>query len=257
MNFRFGILLVISLMYWATRTNLVTGQGRPLDIAGRLDHVPSVAQRQRGALGERTRISGKELTIYTGEALDAAGNRSTAQVIYQVPGLVRLAGFKPQQAVVSFDGERPFGVTSNDDAFLLETFVMDMPEGMLFSIQESAAVRLLGFGFGPDPRDTPKYTGARYDIFDVTAPVRSRNDRVTRSKLYYFDSLTGLLQSTRYYDQSRSSPIKLESRFSEWRNIDGSAYPGRIDHYERGERRFSFVANTITAAPRVESERFR
>jgi hypothetical protein len=257
MNFRFRMLVVISLMCWATLTSIVTGQGRPADI-GRLDHIPSVAQRQLGVLGDRTRVSGKELTIYTGEVVDAAGNRSPAQVIYQVPGLVRLAGFKSGQAVVSFDGERPLGVTSNDDALLLEAFVMDMPEGMLASIQGSAAVRLLGFGFGPDPRETPKKSvGVRYDIFDVTAPVRSRSDKVTRSKLYYFDSLTGLLQSTRYYDRSRSSPIKLETRFSEWRNIDGSAYPGRIDHYERGERVFSFVANTITAAPRLEPERFR
>jgi len=80
---------------------------------------------------------------------------------------------------------------------------------------------------------------------------------VTRSRLYYFDSLTGLLQSTRYYDRSRPTPVKLETRFSDWRSIDGSAYPGRLDRYERGQRVFSFIVNTISAAPRLEPERFR
>jgi hypothetical protein len=255
MNVRFLSLVGISLTWWAT-LSVVSGQNRPSDIR-RLDRIPSVAKRQLTTLGERMRVSGKELAIYTGEVVDAIGNRSPAQVIYQIPGLVRLAGFKPGKAVVSFDGERAVGVLSEDDALLLETFVMDMPEGMLLSIQESAAVRFLGFGFGPDPRKTPKYLGPRYDIFDVTAAVRFRSDKATRSKLYYFNSSTGLLESTRYYDHSRSSPTKLETRFSEWRNIDGSAYPGRIDHYERGERLFSFIANVITAGPRLEPERFR
>jgi hypothetical protein len=257
MNLRLPRLVIIVLTCLAALNTMLSGQTRPSEIAARLDRIPGVAQRQFAVLGDRMRVSGKELTIYTGDVVDAAGNRSPAQVIYQTPGLVRLSGFKPGQAVVSFDGERALGVISNDDDLLLETFVMDMPEGMLASIQGSAAVRLLGSGFGPDPRKMRNYAGARYDILDVTSAVRSRSDKVTRSRLYYFDSSTGLLQSTRYYDRSRSSPVKLETHFSEWRNIDGSTYPSRIDRYERGQRVFSFVANTITAAPRLEPERFR
>jgi len=257
MNLRLLRSMIICLTYWGTLKTMLSGQTRPEEIAARLDRLPSVVQRHLAVLGDRIRVSGKELTIYIGDVIDSTGNRSPAQVIYQLPGLVRLSGFKPGQAVVSFDGERALGVISNDDDLLLETFVMDMPEGMLASIQGSAAVRLLGFGFGPDPRKLPNYRGARYDILDVTSAVRSRSDKVTRSRLYYFDSSTGLLHSTRYYDRSRSSPVKLETHFSEWRNIDGSAYPGRIDRYERGQRVFSFVAKTITAAPRLESEKFR
>jgi len=256
MKFRLRTLMTLSLI-WAVFGNMLPAQIRSTEISGPFDYIPNVAQRQLAVLGDRMRVSGKELTIYTGEVVDANGNRSPAQVIHQLPGLVRLAGFKPGQAVVSFDGQRASGVISSDDELLLETFVMDMPEGMLASIQASAAVRLLGSGFGPDPRNTPKYGGARYDIFDVTSAVRSRSDRVTRSRLYYFDSLTGLLQSTRYYDRSRPTPVKLETRFSEWRNIDGSTYPGRVDRYERGQRVLSFIVNAITAAPRLQPERFR
>lgn len=256
MKFRVRLLVGLSLV-WPAFTITLPAQTRSADVSRRLGYTPSIAQRQLAVLGERVRVSGKELTIYTGEVVDANGNRSPAQVIHQLPALVRLAGFKPGQTVLSFDGDRASGVLSSDDELLLETFVMDLPEGMLASIQASAAVRFLGSGFGQDPLKTPKYVGARYDIFDVTSDIRSRSDRVTRSRLYYFDSLTGLLQSTRYYDRSRPTPVKLETRFSDWRSIDGSAYPGRIDRYERGQRVFSFIVNTISAAPRLEPERFR
>jgi hypothetical protein len=254
MRFQLKASMAAGLTLWLQAAFMAQLQ---TDTTGRLKRVPGVFQRHLGVLGNRMQVSGKELTTYSGEFMDAAGARSPARVLYQTPGLVRLDGFKPGQAVLSFDGDRALGVVSRDDELLLETFVMDMPEGMLASVQRSAAVRLLGLGFGPDPRKTPRYTGPRFDIFEVTTRVRSRSDRLIRSKLYYFDSQTGLLQSTRYYDRSRPAPVKLETRFSDWRYIDGSAYPGRIDHFEGGRRVFSFIAAAITAAPRVEPAQFR
>jgi len=240
-----------------TATLIAQRQTTPASGAKNANRVPAVFQRQIATLGKRLQAPGKERSIYIGEVTDRAGNRSTGQVIHQIPSLVRLAGFKAGRANISFDGTRTTGVVSRDDEAVLETFVMDLPEGMLASIQGSAAFRLIGLGSGPDPRSTPRYTGLRYDIFEVTAPSRSRSDQLVRSKLYYFDSQTGLLQSTRYYDRSRSLPLRLETRFSQWRNIDGSVYPGRIDHFEGGQLLFSFTATTIQALPAVDSAEFR
>jgi hypothetical protein len=253
---RLRAVMMIALMAVCALT--VMGQvGTPTAVFARFDRIPSLLQRQLNVLGNRMRDSGKQQTIYAGEVTDAAGKRSPAQVIYQLPGLVSLVGFKAGQGTLSFDGERAFGVISRDDQAVLDVFVMDLPEGMLASVQSSAAVRLLGRGFGPDPRSAKKYIGPRYDIIEVTAPTRSAADRSLNSKLYYYDSQTGLLQSTRYYDRSRSSAVKLETRFSEWRAIDGSLYPGRIEHFEAGQLIFSFVANTITAAPGIDAASFR
>ncbi len=169
-----------------------------------------------------------------------------------------MEGFKPQGAIVSFDGQRANGITlrKNDEA-LIESFIMDLPEGLFVSVQQGAAVRLIGRGFGPDPQVAPDYTGPRYDIYEVTGTVRGRQDELIRSKLYYFDSRTGLLQSTRYYDRSISPPVKIETRFSVWGDINGSVYPARIDHYEGGQLIFTFLAESIDGGPSIDQANFR
>jgi len=216
------------------------------------NRVPSLLHPHLAALGPRLRSTGKEQTIYSGEIVDEAGRRSPVQVTVQLPGLVRLEGVKPG-GPLSFDGQRTTGVASALDDSLIETFVMDLPEGMFDASQRSAALRLLGRGFGSDPRSKGNRAGPRYDIYELMAPVVSRPDQPVRSRLYYFDSQSGLLQSTRYYDRTN----KIETRFSNWKTLEGSAYPGRIDHYENGRLVFSFEAKTIVAAAATEPSRFR
>jgi hypothetical protein len=218
--------------------------------------MPSVVYPHVAALGERVRRPGKEKVILVGQYVDTSGNRP-AKVTYQVPGLVRLDGFKPGAASVAFDGERSYGsTTAVDDAFL-ETFSTDTAEGMLASTRRGAGLRLLGRQFQPDPKKFPNYLGPRYDIYEVAAPIRSRQDQLLRLKRFYFDSKTGLLLRTQYYDRTTSHPVIVEVRFSDWRTIDGSAYPGRIDRFENGQPIFSFVVASISAGPRVEPAQFR
>jgi len=232
------------------------GDPRPGNSTRPFSRTPAMFHHQVTKLGERIRVSGKEATLYTGELVDAAGKNSSAQVIYQTPGLVRLVGFTSGQPL-SFDEDIARGVASRDDEVLLETFVMDFPEGMLASVQRSGAVRLLGIGVGPDPRKNPGYSGPRYDIFEVTGPVRTRIDRFVSSKMYYFDSHSGLLIKTLTIDRSRPTPVEMETRFLNWQTIDGSAYPSRIDRFEAGRLVFSFTVRSINAGPAVEAGQFR
>ncbi len=220
-------------------------------------NIPSVFALQMGALGDRVKTSGKETTIYIGEFTDADGKATATRVIYQLPGLVRLEGFKGQGTAISFNGKDVKGITSRQsDEALLETFVMDFPEGMLESIQESAAVRIIGRGFGPDPALVLDYKGPRYDLFEVTIPVRSRQDKTIRTKTYYYDSKTGYLQRTQYYDRSVKPPVKIETRFSMWGSIDGSAYPAVIEHYEGGKLVYSFTVTAIENVPALDASQF-
>jgi hypothetical protein len=132
-----------------------------------------------------------------------------------------------------------------------------MVEGMLSSMKTGAAVRLLGRRFGPDPKKVPNYTGPRYDIYEITAPLRVRNDQLVRTKRYYFDSKAGLLLTTKYYDRTVSPAISVDTRFSDWLTVDGSAFPGRIDRYENGRPIFSFVVGTVSAGPSQDPSSFR
>ena len=79
----------------------------------------------------------------------------------------------------------------------------------------------------------------------VTGPVRNRQDKLVRTKTYYFDTETGLLMHTRYYDQSANPPVEMETHYSVWGEINGSRYPARVDHFRNGQRQFTFIAEEI------------
>ena len=217
--------------------------------------IPSLASKHLAALGKRMNSIGKEKTTYDGQLFDKQGNSASVRVVQDAFGSVRLEGFKDKDEVMSFDGKRikssADGKKIKDDIArkaeedLMEVFSMDTVEGMLESMRSGAAVRFLGSGFGPDPRVNPDYKGLRYDIYEVTSPVRCRQDQLVRMKMYYFDTNTGLLLSTRYYDKSGKTPVQIETRYSTWGDIDGSKYPAHIEHYVDGKLQFDFIAENI------------
>src|SRR5262245_51763802 len=68
--------------------------------------LPGIASPQLDALGTRVRMQDKELTVLTGEYLDASGQRRPAQIVHQLPNLVVLRGFAPGNRELKFDGSR-------------------------------------------------------------------------------------------------------------------------------------------------------
>jgi hypothetical protein len=233
------------------------GQNRNEAPGKAFGRIPSLFQAHAAALGKRVEVKGRERTVLVGEYLDAQGSAAQVRVVLQLPRMVRLEGFKGRGSVLAFDGDRAKNAATRADKALLETFVSDTAEGMLASIQELAAARLLGNGFGPDPRTNPNYSGPRYDIVDVFMPDVIRKGPVWQSKQYYFDSKTGLLHSTHYYDRTVSPPVKVETRFSMWGTMDGSAYPASIERYEGGKRVFSFISSDIASGPAVDDSDYR
>jgi hypothetical protein len=251
-----SIAMVVLLIFGIAGTT--SGQNGDKSPGSPMGQISNIFGQQVHALGKRVQISGKEKTIYTGQLYDKEGRSTPARVIHQLPGLIRLEGFKGQGGAISFDGEKSHGVTyAKNDESLLETFLDDFPEGMLDAVQKGSAMRLIGRGFGPDPKSLPNYSGQRYDIFEVAGPIRCLQDRPIRSKRYYFDSKTGLLLSVRYHDFSKSVLAKIETRFSEWTLLEGSAYPARIEHYKDGALVLSFMAEQIASEPMTDAADFR
>jgi hypothetical protein len=234
------VLLILGVCGMAAGQNSSDESGTPIGV------ISNIFSHQAKALGKRMSIAGKERTVYAGQLFDKGGKSTPVRVIHQLHGLIRLEGFKENGGVISFDGEKSHGITSRkSDESLLEVFAADFPEGMFDSVQNGGAIRFLGRGFGPDPNTVPNYGGPRYDIYEVSSSVRCRQDQLTRLKRYFFDTNTGLLQRTQYYDRSGSSTVKVETRFSVWGSLDGSAYPARIDHYEDGQLVFTFISESI------------
>src|SRR5205085_1111463 len=87
-----------------------------------------------------------------------------------------------------------------DESILLETFSTDTSEGMLASIQDGARVELIGRNIRMVQKKDASDSTETYDVYSVTAPVKTRIDRLSRAKFYFFDSRTGLLVRTQYED---------------------------------------------------------
>lgn len=207
-----------------------------------LRNLPGPLDSHAAALGDRVRTPGKEKTVLSGQFLDENGKRLPVRMTLQLPGLLRIEGLKPD---------------SRTEQALLETFTLDTAEGMLAAIKDGAAVHIIGRRVGPDPSKRQEANTAAHDVYEVSGPVRVGTAERDRLKRYYFDSETGLLTSTHYVDESVSPPMTVETRFSEWRRIEGSAYPGRIERFENGHPAFSLSVNTIAASPRQDPASFR
>lgn len=209
-----------------------------------LTRLPSALNKHALALGDRVLAPGKEKTLLSGHFVDDKGKSSAVKLTLQLPGLVLLEGLTPNGPPLKFDGDTRTPRNSRLEEALLETFTSDTPEGMLTSIKDGAAVHLLGRHILPEGRD----------VFEVTGPVRSSATDLIRLKRYSFDSDTGLLASTEYVDETFSPPMKIETRFSNWRRVEGSMYPGRVERFENGFTNFSLTVNTISASQKQTPE---
>jgi len=225
--------------------------------ASALKGLPGDLLVQLQAVGSRLQIPGKEETVLTGEFFNEAGETKSIRVMHQLSGMVRIEGIRERSPLL-FDGDFARGWADRTDEALLETFVMDTLEGMIYSARNGGAIRLAGRRFGPDPRTLSKdYKGPYYDIYEVLGPVRIRVDRQLRMKRYYFDSDSGFLVSTRYIDPTVSKGLAVETRFANWREAAGSFYPGVIERYEDGRRIFSFIVETAAGKQQQDVSNFK
>jgi len=242
---RLGSLMFLALFLVCPPSSVSQSRRRKVDVSS-LQRLPGTLLRHVHALGTRTREAGKEETELIGIFMDDQGRTIQAKAVYRLSGEVVLEGFKDKKTV-TFDGTDSSGESDRIDEVLLETFAMDTVEGMFVSLEAGGALQTLGFGFGPP--SPSNYSGARYDIFDVTIPTRTRRDRALRTRRYFFDSESGVLMRTRYVDPTVAPGLQVETRFSQWRTVDGSLYPGLIERFEDGRLLFSFRSVSFRSRP--------
>jgi len=210
--------------------------------------IPSDLMLQLQMIGPRMSTVGKEETVFDGQFVNAAGQHKPLRVIHQISGVVRIES-PEDKSELSFDGELPRGIRDHDGESLLDTFVSDSVEGMIYAVRNGGSMQLLGRGFVSDAK-RPDPRAPRYDIYQVNTVDRTNKTSGVRTRRFYFDSQTGLLTSTRYMDRNG---IAIETRFLDWGQADGSKYPSRIERYENGNLTFSFISGSVTARSTKES----
>jgi hypothetical protein len=195
------------------------------------------------ALGNRLQSPGKEQVVLTGVLADAS-SRSPVQLVSQLGGKLRLEWTGVPGKVLSFDGKTAgtqSGKLSAEDADLLESLVDDTPETLLETIAQGASFRFLGRGF-PDPE-----AGA-CDLVDIFQRPKTQALAQPRGKRYCFDSRTALLHYVRYQEDAGSGAATVETRWEDWRNVNGQAIPGRITRTRSGKEVFQFQAQQVAVA---------
>ena len=245
------------LMIAAVFAISTSGQQRATpDVVFSRSWIPSDFWRPLESLGKRVQFPGNERTVMTGQFTDAEGSRP-AVLTQQLPALVRFEGVNRGGGPLLFDGERTGAGLSPAQEDVIESVVLDTPEGLFSTIRQAGAARLIGRNFGPDPKREPNYDGSRYDVYELAAPARTRRDGVLRSKRYYFDAKTGLLESTRYSDRRAGRAVRVETRFSSWTTVSGSSYPRLIERHEDGQFVFRFSVSAVTSGPPQNIKFFR
>ena len=249
-QFMVAVLLSLSLRTaQAQRSNAVPQEGL-------LNVTPSAMMAQVEALGDRILRSEKGRTAFTGNFVNDRGEAGTLRVTVQLPRAVALEGLRPNAPAIVFDGRSSPGPVSKTEGDLLELFSSDTAEGLLAAVKEERAIRLLGRWVRDVPSNRTETVGPPYDIYEAAVDVPSNPTAPERLKRYLFDSETGLLARTEYLDEAYSPPLKVEVRFSDWQQIDGSAYPGRIVRLENDHAVFSLSVTRIQSLPREDPAHF-
>lgn len=204
--------------------------------------IPAPLRGQFEVLGDRLQKPGKERVTFSG-ALTTTGAPVTVQVVMEKGGKVRITGSGKD---ITFDGSVATGVAGTDQG-LIEALADDTVDTLMDAVVLGFSVRLLGRRF--------PYDSGFCDFYDMWTPSRT-NQQSTRLKRYCFDSKTRLLRSVRYLSTLAPNSPMTETRFEDWRQVNGQAVPGRVTRREANVTIFTLQAGSIGVSARVNDSLF-
>jgi hypothetical protein len=210
------------------------------------------------ALGDRLLRPGKERLTVTGTlslADDAQPGHFVA--VLEFPDKLHLTiarGVKT--SVIAFDGQHPARAAGrspdSQELDFVETLIHDAADHFFSTQMQGRATRALGNRFRMDDGSTTNYSGPYYDIYQVADSIRTSSESERRSKLYYFNSDTLLLERVRYQINREGSDIKVEEVIGDWQKEQGQQIARRIERFENEKSVFVFTVRTVTLSPHVD-----
>lgn len=225
---------------------VLRGGGRRDDYL-RVHDLPHFLGRYQTALGERLERAGLERMVSTG-TLREKGTDKPSVLAWELPGKFRFEkdGKAIVGALTGLAAPTSPGVSNEDEDDIIESLFLDRPESALYNVVNGAAVRVIGYQVGTQRGRVAGYAGPYYDVFDITGKSDAKATSSTRSKRYFFDSMSGLLQRVTYVLTKPTGAQTVDTYFSQWTKVQNDFVPGVI---ERTVNRISvsrFVAATTT-----------
>jgi hypothetical protein len=210
--------------------------------------IPAGVHDQYVALGNRVQKPGNERITLTGTLTDSFG-ASVVQVVIELGGKLSVTWVgKPGQKVIFNGANSLVGGNIAASADLLEAFVDDLPETMMWSIASGTGVRVLGQRF-------PDASGGLCDYFDVPTLGKAAKKQTAATKRYCFDSKTRLLRSVRYMGAPAQGQTTV-TQFGNWMGVNGQAVAGNVVRLQNGIQVFQFQAQTAAVSPGVADSTF-
>ena len=189
----------------------------------------------------------------TGVLVDGRGANNRTMIVWENPGQYRV---ESGSRVATFDGStyKTNGSSlSESEQDQIETLVGDSVEFFIFRAGNGVRARLLGRRFRADDGKAANYQGPLWDIILMMDSGSVRPDQQARAKMYYFDSITGLLSRVAY---KKSGGVSVQTEVTQWARVDEQQVPGAITRKEANATVFSFKINTASFAPRGQASTF-
>jgi hypothetical protein len=212
------------------------------------------------ALGNRLEKPGKERLTITGvlrRSVDSQPREIIA--VQEFPDRLRLVIQNgPQSRVITFDGEQARGGVKSLEPVeldLIETLTYDTAEHFFATQMQGAAMRFLGARFRTDDGTSANYDGPYFDIYQVADQIKA-SGQARLAKLYYFNSDTLLLERVSYRAERDGSEIEVETRISDWREIEGQQAARRIERFENGKSIFVLTIGSAQLGSRADDRMF-
>lgn len=201
-------------------------------------------------LGDRLSKRGRERLVLVG-TLNRAGASQPVEVVHEFPNLLRVAG--RNGVLLSFNARSAEDrqAIPGDGKSLVESLFYDSAECFFVAQVRGAATRFLG----PRANIEGSNGGNLYDIYEVTDEDAARGPGQPRTKRYFFNSDTQLLEIVRYDVERNGGAISVETRFTGWRDVESQRVPGNVARFENGKLVFSFAITSTMAGPRESTNK--
>ena len=202
------------------------------------------------ALGNRLEKPGQErLSVVGTWRVDGATPPREFAATLEFPDKLRLTVGGPQNRVITFDGQQ--AKATPEDFDLIETLAYHSAEHFFASQMQGNAMRFLGARFRTDDGSTPDYDGPYFDIYKIAEQIKASGEE-RAAKLYHFNSDTMLLERVTYDINRGGSEIRVETKLSDWRVVDGQQVARRIERFENGKSVFVLTIRSAGLGRRAD-----
>lgn len=210
-------------------------------------------------LGDRLEKPGNERLVMTGSIKRESVSRPF-KLVTEFPEKARLEEqIGPQRQVTIFNGRelsKSDGNIGNSDQDLIELLVFDSIEHFFIGQMQGLSTRTLGERFRLDDGTSETYDSGFYDIYLVDEPTELNQTAAAKTKLYYFNSDSLLLEMIKYQLDRGGNSISVEVQLKDWRTVVGQSIPHSITQMHDGINVLELKIDSINTGPAVKDGLF-